>query len=257
MTDVFTSVDKWRTLRQHWALENKTIGFVPTMGNLHAGHQSLLQRAKQENEISVLSIFVNPTQFDNANDLAKYPRTFSQDFALAESLGVDYVLLPSYDELYADSYRYRITESKLSQSMEGQHRIGHFDGVLTVVMKLLMLVKSTQAYFGEKDFQQLQLVLNMTKAFFIDTKIVACPTVRDQNGLALSSRNSQLTIEQYQLAIQFPKLLASAKTLTEIRHDLEQLDFIVDYIEEFQGRRYGAVRLGTVRLIDNMIRQYR
>ena len=252
MTDVFESVGKWRTLRQHLALENKTIGFVPTMGNLHAGHQSLLRRAKQENEISVLSIFVNPTQFDNANDLAKYPRTFSQDFVLAESLGVDYVLLPSYDELYADSYRYRITESKLSQCMEGQHRNGHFDGVLTVVMKLLMLVKSTQAYFGEKDFQQLQLVSDMTKAFFIDTKIVAYPTVRDQNGLALSSRNSQLTREQYQRAIQFPKLLVSAKTLAEIKHDLEQLSFIVDYIEEFQGRRYGAVRLGAVRLIDNI-----
>ena len=172
-------------------------------------------------------------------------------------LGVDYVLLPSYDELYADSYCYRITESKLSQCMEGQHRTGHFDGMLTVVMKLLMLVKPTQAYFGEKDFQQLQLVSDMTKAFFIDTKIVACPTVRDQNGLALSSRNSQLNIEQYQLAIQFPKLLVSTKTLTEIKHDLEQLGFIVDYIEEFQGRRYGAVRLGTVRLIDNMICQYR
>lgn len=253
MTTVLESVAKWHVLQQHLSLENKTIGFVPTMGNLHAGHQSLLQRAKQENTISILSIFVNPTQFDNPDDLTKYPRTLSQDLALAETLDVDYVLLPNYDELYRDSYRYRVTESALSHRMEGQHRHGHFDGVLTIVMKLLLLIKPTQAYFGEKDFQQLQLVSDMTKAFFINTKIVACPTIRDQNGLALSSRNSRLTPEQYKLAIQFPKLLAATKTEIEIKLALEQLGFVVDYIEEFQGRRYGAVKLGTVRLIDNIL----
>ncbi len=253
MTKVIESIAEWRRVRQQILLEDRSVGFVPTMGNLHAGHQSLLKRSKQENATSVLSIFVNRTQFDDENDFAKYPRTFFEDYALAEAMGIDYILLPKYEELYPDSYRYRVTELMLSQGMEGQHRAGHFDGVLTIVMKLLLLVKPAQVYLGEKDYQQLQLVTEMAKAFFLDTKVIACPTIRDVNGLALSSRNNRLTVEQYQLAIRFPKLLSSQKTAAEIRQGLEQLGFMVDYVEEFQGRRYGAVRIGDVRLIDNFV----
>ena len=249
MTKVYTSINQWRAFRQ--TLKG-TIGFVPTMGNLHAGHKSLLQKAKQENSITVLSIFVNPTQFNDENDLANYPRTFSNDLALAKEIGIDYVIQPNYEDLYTDAYRYKISESKLSSIMEGKHRPGHFDGMLTIVMKLLMLVKPSKAYFGEKDYQQLQLITDMAKNFFIDTRIVACPMIRDENGLALSSRNSRLTPEQYKIAIQFPKLLASKKSSTEITRDLQELGFNVDYIEELQDRRYGAVKLGTVRLIDNI-----
>lgn len=252
MTEIYTSIDKWLTLRKTLLSKKQNIGFVPTMGNLHKGHESLLHKAKAENTISVLSVFVNPTQFNDKNDFIKYPKTLSDDFALAEEIGIDYVIQPNYNDLYADSYRYKVTESKLSAFMEGKYRQGHFDGVLTIVMKLLMLVRPTKAYFGEKDFQQLQLVSDMTKSFFIDTEIVACPTIRDQNGLALSSRNNRLTSQQYKTAIQFPKLLASAKPLKEIVHSLQNLSFVVDYIEEFQGRRYGAVKLGDVRLIDNV-----
>ena len=243
MTQVYTSTNQWRDFRRTLSSTKKSIGFVPTMGNLHAGHKSLLHKAKKENAISILSIFVNPTQFNDKNDLDKYPRTLSTNLALAEEIGIDYIIQPNYDELYTDAYRYKIFESKSSSIMEGKHRPGHFDGVLTVVMKLLMLVKPNKAYFGEKDYQQLQLISDMTKTFFIDTQIVACPTIRDENGLALSSKNSKLTHDQYKIAIQFPHLLASKKSPAEITHHLQKLGFNVDYIEEFQNRRYGAVNL--------------
>jgi pantoate--beta-alanine ligase len=222
------------------------------MGNLHAGHESLLRRAKQENAISVLSIFINPTQFDDKDDFTKYPKTFADDLMIAKDIGVDYVIHPDINALYPNGYRYSIAEKQLSLLMEGKHRQEHFNGVLTVVLKLLMLVKPAKAYFGEKDFQQLQLILGMVKSFFIDTEIIACSIVRDQSGLALSSRNSRLTPAQYTTAIQFPKLLASLKPCQEIISTLKELGFVVDYIEEFEGRRYGAVRLGNVRLIDNV-----
>ncbi len=248
MTKIIENLNEWRQERQQLT---SSIGFVPTMGHLHAGHQSLLERSKAENDITVLSIFVNPTQFNNAADLANYPKTLEQDVAIAESLSVDYILIPDYEALYPDNYSYKITESKYSNLMEGKYRSGHFDGVLTVVMKLLMLVKATKAYFGEKDWQQLQLVTNMTQAFFVDTEVVGCPIVRDEHGLALSSRNSRLSPKQYQLARNFPKILASKNKPAAIINQLQKLGFKVDYVEEHDGRRFGAVWVGDVRLIDN------
>lgn len=250
MTELVTSLTRWRAIRANL---NNTIGFVATMGNLHSGHQSLLERSIRESAITVLSIFVNPAQFNDKEDLASYPKTFKQDFALAKKLKVDYVLAPKYADLYPDSYKYQVTETDFSRCMEGKHRPNHFDGVLTVVMKLLMLVKPDRAYFGEKDFQQLQLVTEMVKAFFLNTKIISCLTIRDKNGLALSSRNNFLTKQQYEIATQFPKLLAMNASLSIIIQRLKNQGFCVDYVEERNGRRFAAVKLGRTRLIDNII----
>jgi len=186
----FESLDDWRAARA--VLGMTRIGFVPTMGALHAGHASLLARSVAESEYTVLSIYVNPTQFNDAGDLARYPRTLEQDLALAESLGVDAVLLPRYEALYADGYRYRLDEMTFSRTLCGAHRPGHFAGVLTVVMKLLNLVRATRAYFGEKDYQQYLLIRDMCAAFFLDTEIVPCATLREPDGLAMSSRNMLL-----------------------------------------------------------------
>lgn len=252
MTVIINAIPQWQTLRNSVALQNKTIGFVPTMGNLHHGHQSLLQRSVAENELTILSIFVNPTQFNNQIDLANYPRTLENDITLAEQVGVDVIFMPNYEELYADNYRYKVTELEFSKILCGAHRPGHFDGVLTVVLKLLLLVQARHAYFGEKDYQQLLLVKNMCEAFFISTKIIACPTIRADSGLALSSRNNLLLQAELTLAAEFSRLLKLPVSTAEISAKLAQCGFQVDYIEEHGGRRFGAVTLGKVRLIDNV-----
>lgn len=252
MTQIINSIAVWRELRRTAAFRSKTLGFVPTMGNLHAGHQSLLQRSVQENQLSVLSIFVNPTQFNDPNDLANYPRTLAQDLAMAQEVGIDYVLVPECEQLYADDYRYKVSENSFSRLLCGQSRPGHFDGVLTIVLKLLLLVKADKAYFGEKDYQQLTLITDMCQAFFIDTEVVPCPTVRTAAGLALSSRNNLLSAQAKELAPLFYTLLSSALTIPEIKQALSAKGFIIDYIEEYAGRRFGAVKLDNVRLIDNI-----
>ncbi|MGA0840714.1 MAG: pantoate--beta-alanine ligase, partial [Pseudomonadales bacterium] len=155
----FEHLDHWRATRA--GLEATRVGFVPTMGALHAGHASLLSRSVAECDYTVLSIYVNPTQFNDPSDLDRYPRTLSEDLALAESLGVDAVLLPDYASLYPDGYRYRLDETGFSRTLCGAHRPGHFVGVLTVVMKLLNLVRPWRAYFGEKDYQQYVLIRDL------------------------------------------------------------------------------------------------
>lgn len=256
MTKIIESPAQWKMERKN--VGEATLGFVPTMGNLHAGHEGLLTRSQQENDCTILSIFVNPSQFNDPKDFQNYPKTLKEDIKLAEKLGIDYVFIPQQSDLYPDHYRYRITETDLSETLCGKHRPGHFEGVLTIVLKLLLLIKPTRAYFGEKDFQQLELVKGMVNAFFIDVEIISCETIRDSKGLALSSRNSRLTPEQYQLAIQFPKILASQLSPPEISAQLTQLGFVVDYVEDQKGRRLAAVTLGDVRLIDNkmLIRTY-
>lgn len=249
---VVRNIKEWQELRR--GLSAKTIGFVPTMGALHAGHFSLLERSRRENEVSVLSIYVNPTQFDNKDDLQKYPLTFERDLEAAAKAGVDYVLAPTFEQIYPDGYVYKVTESALSQKLCGAHRPGHFDGVLTVVMKLLNLVRADRAYFGEKDFQQLQLVRGMVEAFFMATEIVPVPTMREQDGLAMSSRNVNLPAEARALAPLFFQALKTARSSEDARGALGRAGFDVDYIEDIGNRRYGAVRIGGVRLIDNVER---
>lgn len=230
----------------------ESIGFVPTMGNLHAGHAHLLQRSRQENAVSVLSVFINPTQFNDSKDFKNYPKTLDDDKKIAADNGVDYLFLPTEKLLYPNGYTYKITENTISSQLEGKHRPGHFDGVLTVVMKLLQLIQPNNAYFGEKDYQQLQLIKGLVKEFFLPTNIIGCETVRDANGLAYSSRNNRLSLERQQFAAQFPALLKSHQDCNAIKEKLSSLGFSVDYIEEYQQRRYGAVFLEGVRLIDNL-----
>ncbi len=231
--------------------KKQRIGLVATMGCLHDGHIALLNRAKQENDITILSIFVNPTQFNDAKDFNNYPDTLSADEAIAKKHGVNYLFLPSKTVVYPDNYQYKLSENRISRHLEGDHRPGHFDGVLTVIMKLLQIIKPDSAYFGEKDYQQYLLIKGMVSAFFLDTCIVACPTVRDENGLAHSSRNALLSPEQRRFAAHFAKALASRDDCDTIKAHLTALGFQVDYIEDHDHRRYGAVFLDGVRLIDN------
>lgn len=246
---IFTAIKDWQNFRKE---ENiSTLGFVPTMGNLHAGHQSLLERSSRENHYSLLSIFINPTQFDNKEDLEKYPRTLQADIEIAYKAKTNFILAPSFDDFYPDNYTYKVQETKFSQVMEGKSRPNHFDGMLSIVLKLLLIANANRAYFGEKDYQQLELVKGLAKAFFLQTEIINCPTIRDSNGFALSSRNNRLSPEEYKKALNFPKLLQSQLPSTLVIQKLSELGFEVDYIEEQFGRRFGAVKIGNVRLIDN------
>ena len=229
----------------------KTIGFVPTMGALHDGHASLIRTAQQENDYCVVSIFVNPTQFDDTQDLSLYPRTLKRDSDLLRSLKADCLFIPDYQTLYPDQYRFRIQKLETLKDRENEARPGHFDGVLTVVMKLLTAVQATRAYFGEKDYQQYELIKEMCAAFFVDTSIECCPTVREKNGLAMSSRNLRLTDQGREKAGQIYQILSTAKTVTMARSQLTEAGFHVDYVTENNGRRYVAVFYQDIRLIDN------
>ncbi|HVZ63442.1 MAG TPA: pantoate--beta-alanine ligase [Lacunisphaera sp.] len=248
---VFHQLSGWRAARADPDYRGRTIGFVPTMGALHAGHRALLERARAENDRVVLSIFVNPTQFNDPADLARYPRTLDSDLQLAAGL-VDDVLAPAAADFYPNGYHYRVSEDDFSRRWEGAHRPGHFDGVLTIVLKLLNVVGADRAYFGEKDWQQLQLVRGLVRDFFLPVEIVACPTVRADDGLALSSRNRLLSPAARAKAALFPKLMRAARQPEAAETALQAAGFAVDYVADHEGRRLGAVRLENVRLIDNV-----
>lgn len=234
------------------ALTGPSIGFVPTMGALHRGHASLVERCRRENEVTVVSIFVNPSQFNDPKDLDRYPRTLDTDLALLESLEVDEVILPSASELYPHGYRFRVETDNGVPVMEGAYRPGFLPGVMTIVLKLLNLVRPHRAYFGEKDYQQLKVVTDMVQEFFIPTEIVPCATVREESGLAESSRNRLLSAEARQKAASLFRVLTTAGSAGEARAALEAQGFAVDYVEEHWGRRFGAAFLDGVRLIDNV-----
>lgn len=252
MIELVETVDRARALLAGFRTEGSSIGFVPTMGALHDGHLSLIQRARADNDRVVASIFVNPTQYDDPADLARYPRTLAADLEKAERAGADLVLHPSFDDVYRDGYRFRVTETELGRELEGAHRAGHFDGVLTVVLKLLNIAGADRAYFGEKDWQQYLLVRDMAAAFFLGTEIVPCPVVREPDGLAMSSRNVHLTPEERSIAPVFHRVLASGSPTDDMARALREAGFEVDYVERRDGRVLGAVRLGKVRLIDNV-----
>lgn len=230
----------------------KSVGFVPTMGALHEGHFSLIRKSKQENDLTVVSIFVNPTQFNNPDDFKKYPQTFETDATYLNDLGVDFLFYPTFESLYPDNYSYSVEEKKLSAALCGASRPGHFAGVLTVVLKLLNIVHPQKAYFGEKDFQQFSLIKKMTETFFLPVEIISVPTVRDPQGLALSSRNQRLSAIGIEQARLFAKLLKQNKSAQDIKDDLVQSNIKVDYLEELAGRRFAAVYIDDVRLIDNV-----
>lgn len=249
----YSDLAEWRAAR---GALGGSVGFVPTMGALHRGHASLIERCVSECDHTVLSIYVNPTQFNNPQDLEHYPRTLEADLDMARELGVDCVLTPDYPSLYPDGYRYRVDENAFSASLCGAHRPGHFTGVLTVVMKLLNLVRPNRAYFGEKDYQQYLLIRGMCEAFFMDVDIVPCPTLREADGLAMSSRNALLDTAGRALAPTFARLLRSPETDEAVARALTAAGFAVDYVESRGDRRFGAVvvRGGgrEVRLIDNV-----
>jgi pantoate--beta-alanine ligase len=249
---VFEVPSWWRGQRRAHVRAGLTLGFIPTMGALHEGHLSLVRRSRAENDLTLVSIFVNPTQFDDPADLVTYPRTLEADLTVLETEGTDFVFLPREPDLYPDDYRYRVTEIGCSTVLEGASRPGHFDGVLTVVFKLLQIISADRAYFGEKDWQQLTLVRGMVEALFLSTTIVACATVRETDGLAVSSRNRRLLLADRKRASDFYRVLSAAPTAHAATRDLRASGFVVDYVEDRQGRRLGAVRLGDVRLIDNV-----
>ena len=246
----FKDIKEWIDFRSK-INNSSNIGFVPTMGSLHEGHISLIKRSIKENRHTVVSIFINPTQFNNKNDLKKYPINIKRDLKILESNGVEYVILPTEKDIYRNGYNYRISEHNYSLQMEGLSRLGHFEGVLTVVMKLFNIVQPQSAYFGEKDFQQFKLIKRMCKSFFMNIDIISCKTIREKDGLAYSSRNLLLNDSERDIAPKFYQTLISKKSIEEMSEDLEKYGFIVEYIQKVNDRIFGSVKLGKVRLIDN------
>ena len=259
----------------------KTIGFVPTMGALHNGHLTLVKRCVSENDLCFVSVFVNPTQFNDKNDLANYPRTLEADAELLASVGCEFVFAPNADEMYDAEEMQKPFEfdfGGLDQVMEGRFRPGHFNGVVQVVSKLFQLVQPTRAYFGEKDFQQLAIIRRMVTVLNFPVEIVGCPIVREESGLALSSRNALLTPEQRQLAAHISQVLKESclfalETPVHELHDAvvaavnarEGLE--VEYFEIVDGKTLQPIEkweetndivgcitvyCGKIRLIDNI-----
>jgi pantoate--beta-alanine ligase len=247
---VWKSAAEWKQRRT--SLPGSGIGFVPTMGALHRGHASLVERCRAECNVATASIFVNPSQFDDPKDLARYPHTLDNDLALLERLGVDDVLVPTASEMYPHGYRMRVQPDERYRTMEGLHRPGFLEGVATVVLKLLNLVRPQRAYFGEKDYQQLMLITDLAAEFFLDCEIVPCATVRTTAGLAESSRNALLSERVREIAPLLFSSLAGSDTAAQARTALEAHGFKVDYVEDHANRRFAAAFLDGVRLIDNV-----
>jgi len=258
---------------------NGTIGFVPTMGALHAGHISLVKQAVSENRIVVVSIFVNPTQFNDKSDLDRYPRTLESDIVLLEKTGCQIVFAPSALEVYPEPDTRKFDFGLLETVMEGKHRPGHFNGVAQVVSKLFGFVQPDKAYFGLKDFQQLAIIKEMVRQLKLDIEIVACPIVREASGLAMSSRNELLTAGERKNAATISETLVMAKELSKQKsvNELESwvvetinknVDLTVEYFEIVDDRHLQPVKswdenctkvgciavfCGKVRLIDNVV----
>lgn len=232
------------------------VGFVPTMGALHEGHLSLLEKARKENQVLVLSIYVNKTQFNDPKDFEKYPNTFERDLEMARKAGVDFVFAPQFADMYPDQYQVKIIEANESLLLCGKDRPGHFDGVLSVVMKLFNIVQPTRAYFGEKDYQQLMLIKKMVQSYFLPLTIVPCSIIRESDGLAMSSRNVRLSAEDREKAPLIYKILSRSSSPEQAKAELSAQGFRVDYVEFMWSRKFVAVKIGPeeneVRLIDNV-----
>lgn len=223
--------------------QNKTIGLVPTMGALHEGHAELVRKSVAENDVCVVSVFVNPTQFNNKEDLQKYPRTLQKDVALLTDLGVHFVFAPSSEEIYSQDEmqtQFAFDFNGLDQVMEGKMRPGHFNGVVQIVSKLFELVRPTRAYFGEKDFQQLAIIHHMVersslKDNFGDLQIIDCPIVREESGLALSSRNQRLSEEEKTTALNISKTLFSSLEWARVASVAEVEKRVIETINAVDG----------------------
>ena len=275
---VVDTIEQLRSYLTAARAEGKSVGLVPTMGALHEGHASLVERSVDENEVAVVSVFVNPTQFNDKGDLERYPRTLEADCSLLERLGVDYVFAPSVEEVYPEPDTRVFDFTPLDKVMEGVYRPGHFNGVAQIVSKLFMYVEPDRAYFGEKDFQQLAIIREMVRQMDFKLEIVGCPIVREQDGLALSSRNALLSDAQRHTALAISKTLfasveyAKNHTLTETKKMVEEAiaateGLELEYYEIVDGDTLQPVAswddtayvvgcitvyCGKVRLIDNI-----
>lgn len=256
--------------------QNKTIGLVPTMGALHEGHKSLMDRARRENDVVVASVFVNPTQFNNPTDLSTYPRTEEADCRLMTDAGVDIAFIPTVEEIYPEPDTRVFDLGPVAEVMEGPMRPGHFNGVAQIVSKLFAMTRPTRAYFGEKDFQQIAVIRRMVELEGFDLEIVDCPIRRHPDGLAMSSRNVRLTPEQRAVAPEIHRILAESVSLAPAmsveevkRHVVEQINAVpfmrVEYYEivhpltmqpvgDWSANPVGCITVycGDVRLIDNI-----
>jgi pantoate--beta-alanine ligase len=282
---IFNTISETQQYLNAQQRARKTIGFVPTMGALHAGHISLIERAKTENDLAVCSIFVNPTQFNNPDDLKKYPRTLEHDCEMLLPVGCDVVFAPSAEEMYPSLPQLKMDFGTLETIMEGKFRPGHFNGVGIVVSKLFNIVKPDKAYFGLKDLQQVAVIRRMVQELSFDLEIIPCPTLRETDGLAMSSRNTRLSPEARALAPQIYKALNLAKeklqsgeSVIEVQAtvneyfannpEFERADFRMEYFEaaDFDnllpietkianGKTALCIAafLGGVRLIDNIV----
>jgi len=213
----------------------KSIGLIPTMGALHKGHASLVERAVRENDVTVVSVFVNPTQFNDANDLKNYPRTLEADCTLLDTLGVTYVFAPSVEEMYPQPDTRRFSYPPIDTVMEGARRPGHFNGVCQIVSKLFLMVKPTRAYFGEKDFQQIAVVKAMVNDLGLPVTICPCPIVREESGLALSSRNTLLTDDERRTAVCISQALKTSVGFAEGHTVKETHDLVVGALNATRG----------------------
>ena len=212
---IISKVDELKKQVEKFHGEGKTIGLVPTMGALHAGHRSLVERARKENDVVVVSVFLNPTQFNNKEDLRTYPRTAEADAALLEQCGVDIAFMPTVEDIYPEPDTRVFNLGPVAEVMEGAMRPGHFNGVCQIVSKLFMMVEPTRAYFGEKDFQQIAVIRAMIKQLGFNLEIVTCPCVREEDGLAKSSRNTYLNAAERQAALILSKSLKLGKQAIE------------------------------------------
>lgn len=228
---VVKTISELKSLISGYKQENKTVGLVPTMGALHAGHKSLVDRARKENDIVVVSVFVNPTQFNNKQDLVTYPRTEERDCALLEAAGCDVVFMPAVEEVYPEPDNRQFDLGAVAEVMEGVHRPGHFNGVAQIVSKLFSFVEPDRAYFGEKDFQQIAVIRKMVQLEGFKLQIVACPIKREDDGLALSSRNVRLTAEQRQLAPNIYRVLKESCNFAKSHTVAETEKFVVDSLD--------------------------
>ena len=229
------TIQELRTELDALRKQGKSIGLVPTMGALHEGHASLVKRAVAENDVVVVSDFVNPTQFNDPNDLIKYPRTLDADCALLEKEGAHIVFAPSVEEVYPEPDTRTFSYAPLDTVMEGKYRPGHFNGVCQIVSKLFMMVEPDKAYFGEKDFQQLAIIREMVKQMEFPLQIVGCPIVREKDGLALSSRNARLSEEQRQQALNISKTLFKSLEWAAGHSVEETQQFVEKSIAEAEG----------------------
>ena len=275
---IIHNINELQTLLAEERKEKKTIGFVPTMGALHKGHLSLAAQCKKESDICVVSIFVNPTQFNDKNDLKAYPRTLEKDCELLIPAGCDYVFAPSEEEMYPEPDTRVFNLGPVADVMEGAHRPGHFNGVAQIVSKLFDAVTPDNAYFGEKDFQQIAVIREMARQLEMKINIVACPIIREDDGLAMSSRNTRLTPEQRQIAPAIARTLkesitfAASKSVEDVKNwvinTLNNTPYMrVEYYEIIDGcslqpindwketaAPVGCITVfcGDVRLIDNI-----